>query len=59
MDEITFITEVDPDCGFRARAVGQSVFAQGATLDAIQAAVLDAVKCHFEESDVPRIIRLS
>lgn len=58
MDEITFITEVDTDCGFRARAVGQSIFAQAATLDALQTAVMDAVKCHFEESDVPRIIHL-
>ena len=58
MDEITFIAEADPDCGYRARAVGQSIFAQAATIDDLKAAVIDAVKCHFDEGDMPRHIRL-
>ncbi len=58
MDEITFIAEADPDCGYRARAVGQSIFVQAATIDKLKVAVIDAVKCHFDEGDMPRHIRL-
>ena len=58
MGEITFVTETDPDCGYRARAVGQSIFTQAVTLDALQATVVDVVKCHFDKGDMPRVIHL-
>ena len=55
--EITFIAEVDPDCGFSARAVGESIFTQGSTLEELKAMVLDAVACHFND-EKPRRVRL-
>jgi hypothetical protein len=56
--EIIFLVEEAPEGGYTARALGHSIFTQGESLDEIRAAVRDAVHCHFEDEDLPRIIRL-
>jgi len=56
--EIIFVVEEAPEGGYEARALGHSIFTQGETLDEVREAVKDAVRCHFEESEMPRIIRL-
>lgn len=56
--EIVFVVEDDPEGGLVASALGHSVVTQAATLDALRQAVRDAVKCHFEESERPKKIRL-
>jgi len=59
MTEIIFIVEEDPDGGFNARAVGESIFTQAETLDELREQVRDAVRCHFPaEQDRPKMIRL-
>ncbi len=58
MEDVTFIAVPDEECGYRARAVGHSIFTQAATLNELQAAVLDAVRCHFDEGDMPRRVLL-
>ncbi|MCW1967572.1 MAG: 2-oxoisovalerate dehydrogenase [Anaerolineae bacterium] len=58
MHEITFIVEPDVECGYRAKALGYAIFTQGNTIEKLKAMVLDAVQCHFDKADMPRLIRL-
>ncbi len=56
--EIIFVVEESPEGGYEAKALDHSIFTQGETLDEVREAVKDAVRCHFEEDKMPRIIRL-
>jgi hypothetical protein len=56
--EVIFLIEEAPEGGYTARALGHSIFTEGESLDEIRTAVRDAVRCHFEDSDLPRMIRL-
>ncbi|POZ89682.1 2-oxoisovalerate dehydrogenase [Petrotoga halophila] len=57
--EIIFIVEEDPEGGYNARALGESIFTEGTSLDELKENIKDAIKCHFDkEEDVPDIIRL-
>ncbi len=56
--EIIFLVEESNEGGFEAKALGYSIYTEGETMNALKEAVKDAVKCHFEESEAPRIIRL-
>ena len=58
MSEIIFVVEEAPEGGFNARALNGSVFTQADTVEALREAVRDAVRCHFDEADLPRVIRL-
>ena len=59
MNEIIFeIREDECEGGFVARALGQSIITQADTWEELRANVRDAVRCHFEEGQAPRIIRL-
>jgi hypothetical protein len=58
MNEIIFVVEEAPEGGFTARAVGESIFAQAEDAMSLHSAVRDAVRCHFDESSAPRLIRL-
>lgn len=56
--EIIFLVEEAPEGGYMARAIGYSIFTEGEDLDEIRSNVRDAVRCHFEDKDMPRVIRL-
>jgi hypothetical protein len=56
--EILFVVEDDPEGGLVARAVGASIITQAETMDGLKEAVRDAVACHFEEAERPKLIRL-
>jgi hypothetical protein len=56
--EIIFSVKESPEGGYEARALGHAIFTQAETMDELKAMVRDAVRCHFEESDVPPVIRL-
>jgi hypothetical protein len=56
--EIIFAVEEAPEGGFVARAVGHSIFTQANDLDALRDAVRDAIRCHFDDGDRPKVIRL-
>ncbi|WP_073027849.1 2-oxoisovalerate dehydrogenase [Desulfosporosinus lacus] len=56
--EIIFLVEEAPEGGYVARALGYSIFTESDSLDAIGERAKDAVRCHFDEDKVPRIIRL-
>lgn len=57
-DEIIFIVEESREGGYEARALGTSVFTEADTIEELREAVREAVSCHFEEGQSPRIIRL-
>jgi hypothetical protein len=56
--EIIFSIEESPEGGFEARALGHSIFTQADTREELRAMVQDAVRCHFDDADRPRVIRL-
>jgi predicted RNase H-like HicB family nuclease len=56
--EIIFLVEEDPEGGYVARAIGESIFTQAETLEELREMVKDAVYCHFEENKRPKLIRL-
>jgi len=56
--EIIFIVEESPEGGFEARALGHSIFTQSETIEKLREGVRDAVRCHFDEAELPRLIRL-
>lgn len=58
MNEIIFVVENDPEGGWAARAVGEAIFTQAASIEELHARVRDAVRCHFDEGLTPRMIRL-
>ncbi len=56
--EIIFEVAESPEGGYDARALGYSIYTQAETIDELKAMLQDAVRCHFEEDERPRIIRL-
>lgn len=58
MPEIVFIVEEAPEGGYTARALGYSIYTEADTWDELKAAVQDALACHFEEDQKPRVVRL-
>jgi len=59
MTEIVFQIEEDPDGGFTARAVGESIFTEADTVEELRASIRDAVNCHFDGTEqTPKMIRL-
>ncbi len=58
MNELIFLVEDAPEGGYTARALGQSIFTEGETLDELRDNVRDAVRCHFDEGQAPKVIRL-
>jgi hypothetical protein len=56
--EIIFAVEESPEGGFEARALGHPIFTQAETLKELREMVQDAVRCHFDESNRPPVIRL-
>jgi hypothetical protein len=58
MDELIFLVEDAPEGGYTARALGVSIFTEADDLDSLREMVRDAVRCHFEEGQGPKVIRL-
>jgi hypothetical protein len=58
MDELIFLVEEAPEGGFTARALGESIFTEADDLEGLRDMVRDAVRCHFDEGQGPRVIRL-
>jgi len=58
VDELIFLIEEAPEGGYTARALGESVFTEAEDLQGLHTNVRDAVRCHFDEGQAPRMIRL-
>jgi hypothetical protein len=58
MQELIFLVEEAPEGGYTARALGASIFTEADDVDSLRDMVRDAVRCHFDEGQGPRVIRL-
>lgn len=58
MNEIIFMVEEAVEGGYIANALGASIVTEADTLPELREMVRDAVQCHFDEGEAPRIIRL-
>ena len=59
--EIVFEVEELSDGGYVARAVGESIFVEGDSLESLRANVIDvidAINCHFEPDKKPEFLQL-
>jgi len=56
--EIIFSVQESPEGGYEARALGYPIYTQADTLDELKTMMQDAVRCHFEPQDAPRLIRV-
>lgn len=58
MNEVIFLVEEAPEGGYTARALGEAIFTEAETLEELRANVREAVECHFDANNRPKIIRL-
>lgn len=58
MKEIIFLIEEAVEGGFTAKALGESIFTEGETLEEVKSNIKEAVECHFDEAELPNLIRL-
>jgi hypothetical protein len=58
MTEVIFLVEEAIEGGFTARALGESIFTEADTLEDLRKNVRESVECHFDEGQMPRLIRL-
>jgi dephospho-CoA kinase len=58
LSEIIFLVEEAQEGGYVARALGESIFTEADSLQELHEQVRDAVRCHFEEGQQPKLIRL-
>lgn len=58
MSEIIFLVEEAPEGGYTAKALDNSIFTDADTMEELKEMVKDAVRCHFEKENLPKIIRL-
>jgi hypothetical protein len=53
-----FLIEESLDGGFEAKAVGYPIFTEGESEDEVRQNILEAVRCHFDEADIPAYINI-
>jgi len=58
LEEVLFLVEEDALTGYTAKALGYSIFTEAETLDELKKNLRDAVSCHFDDVERPKIIRL-
>ena len=56
--EIIFVVDEAPEGGYQAKALGHSIFTEAESFEELKKMVQDAVVCHFEENERPRVVRL-
>jgi macrodomain Ter protein organizer (MatP/YcbG family) len=58
MKELIFLVEESLEGGYITRALEASIHTEAENLTELKEAIRDAVKCHFNAEELPRIIRL-
>jgi hypothetical protein len=58
LSELIFLVEEAPEGDFTARALGASLFTEAEDVTSLYDRVRDAVRCHFDEDQIPKVIRL-
>lgn len=56
--EIVFAVEQAPEGGYTANALGEAIFTEADDWDALREMVREAVRCHFDDDERPRVVRL-
>jgi hypothetical protein len=56
--EVLFLVEDAAEGGYVARALGHSIYTEADTWEELKEAIRDAVRCHFDPEEQPRLIRL-
>jgi len=60
LKEIIFVVEEEPEGGYIAKALGESIFTQADSMDELRKNIRDAVKCHFHgRKNRPKVIGLT
>ncbi len=57
-NEIIFSITESLDGGYEAHAIGHSIYTQSDSYEELAETLKDAVKCHFDEEIMPKLIRL-
>lgn len=57
-EEIIFSVAESPEGAYEAKALSFPIFTEADTLEELRSMIRDAVDCHFEAEQRPRIIRL-
>ena len=57
-NEIIFIIEDSLEGGFEAKALGHSIFTESDSFEELKNNIREAVACHFEAGETPKLIRL-
>jgi predicted RNase H-like HicB family nuclease len=57
-NELTFIVEDAEEGGYIAQALGEGIVTEADTIDQLHEMVRDAVDCHFESAEKPKVIHL-
>lgn len=58
MNEIIFVVEEAPEGGYTASALGHSIYTEADDMAALRVNLREAVECHFEVDQRPKLIRL-
>jgi hypothetical protein len=58
INEIIFTVKESYDNGYEAKAVGHSIYTQCDDYDDLSETLRDAVKCHFDDEEMPSLIRI-
>ena len=56
--ELIFVVEEAPEGGYTARSLGPSIYSEADSLEDLKREIVDAVHCHFEPEQVPKLVRL-
>jgi len=56
--EIIFLIEESIEGGYEAKAVGYPIFTEAETEEEIKKNILEAVKCHFDEDEMPAYLNI-
>lgn len=58
LSEIIFDVRESLEGGYEARALGEAIFTEAASVEELREMVREAVECHFDEPERPKVIRL-
>ena len=58
MNEVLLLVEESAEGGYEARALGESIYTEADDLPSLRQMIADAVECHFDETNRPKIIHL-
>jgi hypothetical protein len=58
VNEVIFLVEEADEGGYQARALEHSIFTDADTMESLKDNIREAVHCHFDDNEMPKMIRL-